>query len=1150
MKLFSLPPKPVRSSSLLFAITLLMCRVATAATGVAELRCENLQNPQGIDAAQPRLSWTLQSSQRDQKQAVYQILVATTESKLKEGKTDLWDSGKVASDQSILVTYAGQPLASRTECFWKVRVWDAAGKVSEWSQPALWTMGILSPADWHAQWIGQDGEEMTNALTGTSWIWFPAGQPEISAPIETNYFRRVVALPADRKIKRAILQYTGDNECRGWLNEFDLGARNNFKTVKWNDITTRLEPGRTYLFGFTGRNEGPGENPAGVIGLLTVEFTTGELLVITTDDKWKVSKTLETGWNTLAFDDSKWVAAKVIGPAGMQPWGETRVPENRRQPARWLRKEFTVAKKIQRATVSYSGLGLSELYLNGTKVGDEVLSPALAQYDKRVIYVTHDVTKQLRSGANAIGAVLGGGRYYADRSKVYAGTVSFGWPKLLLNLHIEFTDGSVSEIVSDESWKLTLDGPILSNSEYDGEEYDARKELGDWSKAGNDVAQTFLSAGSGDIPVASSNKTGLESPVNPPAGKPALHVPRWQAAQVVSAPAGALAATMAEPMRVTGTLKPITVTEPKPGVFIFDLGQNMVGWCRLHVGGAAGTTVQLRHAETLNADGTLYMANLRGARVTDTYTLRGNVAQTFLSAGSGNIPVASSRNTGLESPVNPQTGKSALRKAGAEEVYEPRFTYHGFRFVEVTGFPGKPTLASLEGRVVNDDLPVAGEFTCSNDLLNRIYTNIVWGTRGNYRSIPTDCPQRDERQGWLGDRSEECRGESYLFDMSKLYAKWLRDISDAQRPSGSVPDVAPATWPIYSDNVVWPSTLVIAPGVLHRQFGDLAPIADRYESQKRWLQFMHGFFKDGIIAKDSYGDWCVPPEDLKLIHSKDPARQTDKALLATSYYYYDLRLVERYARLLGKPDEAAKLATWADEVKTAFNHKFLNREKGRYDNGSQTSCVLPLAFGLVPDDMVTPVFNHLVDKIENETHGHIGTGLVGGQHLMRVLTDHGRADLAYTIATQKEYPGWGYMLANGATTIWELWNGNTADPTMNSGNHVMLVGDLVIWFYENLAGIKADPELPGFKHVIMQPVPVGDLKFVKATHRSPYGLISSKWHKDAQTFDWQIEIPANTTATVVFQVMPKQLVTENGKPVKTTYGTLDLGSGKYHFVCE
>jgi alpha-L-rhamnosidase len=376
-----------------------------------------------------------------------------------------------------------------------------------------------------------------------------------------------------------------------------------------------------------------------------------------------------------------------------------------------------------------------------------------------------------------------------------------------------------------------------------------------------------------------------------------------------------------------------------------------------------------------------------------------------------------------------------------------------------------------------------------------------------------------------------------------------------------VPDVAPAYWPIYNDNVTWPSTLVIAPGVLHRQFGDPAPIANRYDSAKLWLNHMKGYFKDGIIAKDNYGDWCVPPEDLRLIHSKDPARQTDKALLATSYFYNDLKLMERYARLLGKTDDAATYAKWADEVKTAFNHKFLNREKGQYDNGSQTSCVLPLAFSLVPDDMRERVFARLVDKIENETKGHIGTGLIGGQYLMRVLSDNGRADLAYTIASQKDYPGWGYMVGQGATTIWELWNGNTADPAMNSGNHVMLVGDLVIWLNEYLAGIA--PASPGFKTIVMKPVPVGDLKFVKATHNSPYGLISSEWHRDGKKFDWQIEIPASTTATVYVPASSLSSVGEGKLPwpaikakgvnafrYENGRAILELSSGKYHFVSE
>lgn len=1094
-----------------------------AGIAVADLRCELLTDPQGIDVTQPRLSWMMKSGERAQSQYAYQVLVASSEAKLNAEKGDLWDSGQVLSAQSVLVAYAGKPLGSHAECFWKVRVWSDEKTVSAWSKPAKWSIGILSANEWRARWIGLDQEDATNYLSGTSWIWFPEGNPAVAAPIETNWFRKEITISAGRKIKRALFQYTGDNECRGWLDEFDLGARNSVKTVKWNDITSRLESGRTYVFGLVGRNDGTNESPAGIVGLLTVEFDKGEPLVIKTDEGWKVSKMFEPGWNKRGFDDSKWLAAKIIGPVGMEPWGAPRTAEERRFPARWLRKDFAVQKKIKRATVYYSGLGSSELYLNGKKIGDAVLSPAVAQYDKRAFYVTHDVTRQVKRGANAMGVVLGGGRFASDRSKVYAGTVNAGWPKLMLHLRIEHTDGSVSEVVSDESWKLTTDGPIISSGEFDGEEYDARRELKNWSKAGYSMDskfQWFL----GDVRSLQQTESGNWL-TNPSTKVKIEALPRWQPVQLVSAP-GELSAQMIEPIRVTQTIRPISYREIKPGVLVYDMGQNMVGWGRLKVKGSAGLTVQMRFAETVNPDGSLYMANLRGAQVTDTYTLRG-------------------------------IGK---------EIWEPRFTYHGFRYVEVTGLPGIATLAALEGRVVNDDLTRAGEFKCSNELLNQIYTNVFWGTRGNYRSMPTDCPQRDERQGWLGDRSEEARGESYLFDISKLYAKWLQDISDSQKPSGSLPDVAPAFWPIYSDNVTWPSTLIIAPSILHRQYGDTAPMAASYDSAKKWLEYMKQFVKNGIIAKDNYGDWCVPPEDLKLIHSKDPARQTDKALLATSYFYNDLKLMERYAKLLGKNNDVAYFARWAEEIKAAFNGKFLKRDKGFYDNGSQTSCVLPLAFGLVPDDMRAPVFKQLVNKLTNETKGHIGTGLIGGQYLCRVLSDNGRPDLVYQMATKKDYPGWGYMIANGATTIWELWNGNTADPTMNSGNHVMLVGDLMIWYHEYLAGIAADPAQPGFKHIVMKPHPLGDLKFAQATHRSPYGLISSEWQKSGdrltgEKFEWEIEVPANTTVTVYVPAMRQKSVTESGNPLGQARGVkllraegdrivLQLGSGKYKLVSE
>jgi alpha-L-rhamnosidase len=1053
----------------------------SAATIAGNLRCEHLENPLGIDVSTPRLSWVLNSTERGERQTAWQVLVASSATRLQAGQGDLWDSGKVVSDRSIEVLYTGAPLRSHLECFWKVRVWNKDGRVSAWSEPARWTMGLLRTEDWNARWIGLDGQEMTNYLAGTSWLWSPEGEPESAARPATNYFRRAIVVPADREIKRARFVYTGDNECRGWVNGRDLGARNNYRTVKDSDLTYRLEPG-TNILGLTGRNSGARPKPAGVVGRLEVEFTKGDPLVVATDEQWKVSDQEVPGWNELRFDDSSWPSAKKLGPVGMTPWGNVRVSEPRRLPARWLRKEFTIDRPIRRAMVYFSGLGLSELYLNGEKVGDDVLSPALSDYSKRVFYLTFEVTRQLRRGANTLGVVLGNGRFYADRSKVYSGTISFGFPKLLLHLRIENNDGSVSEFRSDESWRLTADGPILANSEYDGEEYDARKEFPGWTQPGFDDS-------------------------------------KWLPVKVVSAPLGRLAAQMIEPIRVTQNLKPIALTEPRPGQFIFDLGQNMVGWCRLRVSGPAGTQISLRHAETLKPDGTLSLANLRGARATDIYTLKGN---------------------GLE-------------------VWEPRFTYHGFRYVEVTGFPGRPNLSTLEGRVVNDDLKSAGEFTCSNPLLNRIYQNIVWGVRGNYRSIPTDCPQRDERQGWLGDRSEESCGETYLFDNAALYAKWLQDIADAQRASGSIPDICPAYWPIVSDSVTWPSSAILIARMLHRQFGDTAVVRHQYDSAKMWVDYMLGFVTNGIIAKDTYGDWCMPPEDPTLIHSKDPDRQTEKPLLATAYLYNDLRLMSGFAAGLGKTVDANRFSELAEQMKTAFNARFFNRELERYGKGTVTSCVLPLAFGLAPKDECGQVFSHLVRKLDEESQGHIANGLIGGQYLNRVLSENGRAGLAYSIATQKDYPGLGYMVGQGATTIWELWNGNTADPGMNSGNHVMLVGDLVIWMYEFLAGIQPDLEQPGFKQIILKPYPVGDLTFVRATHRSPYGLIASEWHTEGGRFDWKITVPANNTASVYVPATSVDGVVESGKPATKAEGVeflgmekeravFRVGSGDYHFV--
>lgn len=768
-------------------------------------------------------------------------------------------------------------------------------------------------------------------------------------------------------------------------------------------------------------------------------------------------------------------------PDNPQPWKGKWIGMNKQYdgslstPAVYLSKSFTLPKasdkKVKRAMVYIVGLGYYELCIDGVKVGDHLLDPVVTQFNKRVSYNTYDVTDRLTfaqspeeraSGEREdvaedstteepakvlIGVVLGNGWFYEPR---HSGAVYAGLPRLLFQLEIEYADGSNDCVVSDESWMTSDNGPIVENNLYDGELYDARKV----QPFNSDAEASYTEYRFGDFISVSTDTPAV----------------------VMDAPAGKLVAQMMPPMRTNAEITPLSVTEIEPGRWIYDFGQNFVGWCRLMVSGDEGTEVSMRFAETLKEDGQLYMDNLRGAKCCDRFIL------------------------GPSDDV---------------QFFEPRFTSHGFRYVELTGYPGTPDLETLTGCVVGTDLNQAGLFECSNQTINQIVQNIEWGTRGNYLSMPTDCPQRDERCGWLGDRAEESKGEMYLFDNITLYRKWMQDIEDTQNEEGNVSDVAPATWNVYNGDVTWPSAMTIVPDSLYQLYGDTTAIAKHYDSRKVWLNFLAGFVKeDGTIDKDAYGDWCVPPEDPILIHSQDPARKTDSALLATAYYIYNLKLMAKDAKILGKADDEKEFLDRAAVMTEAFNKVFYNAEKGCYSNGTQTSSVLPLAFDLVPEENKQKVFDALVNNIENVTNRHIGTGLIGGQWLNRVLSDFGRIDLAYQFSVNRDYPSWGYMVEKKATTIWELWNGDTADPAMNSGNHVMLVGDLAIWYFEYLAGIKVDQEQPGFKHFVLSPSVVGDLEWVSASYDSVRGPIESQWRVADDQFSWVVNIPVNTTATV------------------------------------
>jgi alpha-L-rhamnosidase len=790
------------------------------------------------------------------------------------------------------------------------------------------------------------------------------------------------------------------------------------------------------------------------------------------ESQWSEPAYFTTGM----FEPSAW-KAKWIGYDKASPWDS--ITQWSRLSARYLRKQFQSSPSVKRATVYIAGMGLYELYINGNRIGDQVLAPAPTDYRKTVLYNVHDVTSAIQSGNNVIATVLGNGRFFTMRQNYKTQKHNtFGYPKLLLQLEIEYTNGTKKTIISDDTWKLNVDGPIRSNNEYDGEEYDATKEFNGWTNTGYNDA-------------------------------------KWIKPQFVKAPAGKLTAQKIAPMRIIDRIMPKSITNVQ-GKYILDMGQNISGWVKMTVQGKRGHRVKLRFAESLQPDGQIYVANLRDAKVTDIYTLKGE----------------------------------------GMETWQPSFVYHGFRYVEVTDYPGVPSAANFEGHFIFDDLKLAGTFNCSNETINRIHGNALRGIAANYKGMPVDCPQRNERQPWLGDRATGSGGEAFLFDNGALYAKWLDDIEQSQTEEGAIPDVAPAFWNYYSDNVTWPGTYLLVADMLYRQFGDRQPIVKHYASMKKWMQYMQKkYMKDYILTKDKYGDWCVPPESLEMIRSQDSTRTTRGELISTAYYYQLLQLMKKFAKLAANTHaDLTEYTILSEKVKDAFNQKFYNKQRKFYDNNTVTANMLPLYFGITPESERDAVFNNIYSKIRITDKMHISTGVIGTQWLMRGLTDFQRSDIAYTLASNKTYPSWGYMIENGATTIWELWNGNTASPQMNSQNHVMLLGDLLIWLYEDLAGIRSDDIHGGFKKIIMKPEIVDGLSFVGAVYESPYGIIRSVWNKDIPnaTLEWGMEIPANTTAMVYVPANSREEVKIDNAEAKFirmegAYAVFEVGSGKYDF---
>lgn len=1051
---------------------------------VVDLRCEYRRNPTGIGERRPRLSWRLVSAERGVRQAAYRILVASRPELLDRNEGDLWDSGRVPSDETTHRVYEGAALRSRQVCHWKVQVWcDGMDEPVE-SETAHWEMGLLEPGDWRAQWIGlRAGEdEPAPDLSGNRWMWVQGREQGASDGGARNrvraYFRRTFELPAEATVKSARLLINADRVFRQYVNGFE-SARHTFfqRRMQWVDLKYYLRPGKNVL---AVEVERPGL-PAGLIGRFEAELEGGERLTFDIDETWKASSVHEPGWERPDFDDAHWAAASPVARYGDEPWGRQEIP-GWAEPAPFLRKGFNVDGPVRRARLYATALGVYEPRLNGERVGDAYFAPGWTDYKKRLQVQAYDVTRQLRQGENVIGAILGDG-WYAGCVGMFGRHVYGPYPLgFLAQLEIEYEDGRVEHVVTDGSWRGTS-GPIVASDMLMGETYDARLELAGWDRPGYDARD-------------------------------------WQPVQVLSPYRGTLYMQVEPPVRATLTLRPVAKSEPQPGVTIFDLGQNMVGRVRLRVRGAeAGQVITLRHGEMLLPDGSLYTLNLRSARQIDVYICKG----------------------------------------GDEEWFEPRFTFHGFRYVEVRGYPGEPELDDVAGDVMHSDTPITGSFECAQPMINQLQSNIVWGQRGNFLSVPTDCPQRDERLGWTGDAQVFVRTASFNALTAPFFAQWMQDVVDAQREDGAFSDIAPAPG-LGSGTAAWGDAGVIVPWTMYLCYGDRRILERSYPAMTRWIEYLKEH-SDGLIRPaQGYGDWLSVDAD------------TPKDVIATAYFAYSTSLVARMARLLGKDDDAERYEKLFEEIRQAFHARFV-KEGGRIHGDTQTAYLVALRMNLLDEEGRRLAVHHLAEDVRRRGN-RLSTGFVGCSYLLPELTEGGELDLAYTLLLATHYPSWGYSIQLGATTMWERWDslkedGTFQDVGMNSFNHYAY-GSVGEWLYRYVAGIEVEPSGAGYKEFVVQPHPHPRMPWARARYESLHGPIAVDWRVEGERFALDLEVPANTLATVYLPTADPGSVTEGGVAVgegnhapaagveyvgvAERFGrpraVLRVGSGRYAFTCR
>ena len=911
---------PVLALLIFIALVFSKCKSPVSDLHPTNLRCEYLDDPIAIDETAPRLSWELQANGRNRAQTAYQVLVASTAELLAKDLGDLWNSGKVTSDETVNLSYRGGELTSRVSCFWKVRVWDQNNVSSDWSSVAQWSMGLLDSTDWQAKWIGYDA-----AL-----------------------------------------------------------------------------------------------------------------------------------YDTIAF--------------GPQPWGNgiTRKTEYRPLPCPYLRKEFKLNENIESAKVYITALGIYELHINGERVGKDYFTPGWTDYNKRIYYNAYDISSLLRQGENTIAVILADGWYagnIADRGQHYYGKHL----RLKAQLEIQREGNEPIVLITDGSWKAAF-GALREADMQAGETYDARLEPIGWRNIGFDDSQWS------DVVESDSITAPLEA-------YPSKTVQKIE------------------------EIKPIAVYETRPGVYVADMGQNFAGWANISINEKRGDTITLRFAEKLEADSSLYTRNLRGARASDTYVSKGD----------------------------------------GVEVWEPRFTYHGFQYVEISGFSKPLSEEDITGIVVHSNLERTGSFSSSSELINEIYKNIFWSQRSNYFDVPTDCPQRDERAGWMGDAQVFMRTASYNMDVASFYKKWLVDVSDAQKDDGRFTSVAPNMGVRYG--TAWGDAGVICPWLFHDIYNDTNAMSKYYHGMSRWLQFLEDNSENNLSSVITFGDW-------QNVNSETPTE-----VISTAYFKRSTELMAKMAGVLGRETDAKKYNTLSDKIRESFSEKLVN-DSGHVQGRTQTGYLMALAFDLVPDSVRPILVDHLISDIAKRDTA-ISTGILGTHLLLPTLAENGHLDLAYKLLLKTDFPSWGHHVENGATTIWERWDGYSdekgfIEEDINSLNHYAY-GSIGEWMYSTIAGIQSDG--PGFKHIVIHPKPGGGLTQAEATYKSIRGSIRSSWKLNEDTFSLDVNIPPNTTALIYMPSTVMHTIKESGQMISTskefefkrfdsTTTVIKVGSGNYRFTSD